>query len=404
MTNAPRILFVSPRMIDPPFSGGEKWVHEVLRRLSSDHRLALAVFTAPCMDKIHAAMALRLESSFLDRVCLLPFRRNSRPEKGMPPSPGRWFSREAVSALSGFMRDWRPDIIHLQFYETLAYAAAIPENIPFVYTEHDAGYLKPGLSYVKGRTGLAGWLRMPEIVRAAFFVRRMLESAAAVTSLSGTDARRISRVAGVRNCLLTPNAVDTGEFRPARHRNHGHTVLFVGHYPHFPNEDAAVRLAAGIMPLVRRRFPEAKLVLAGSNPTPRVFSLADSRTEVTGTVESVLDLLQSADIFAAPVRYGSGCKGKILEAFSCAVPVVADTRALSGIAGAVHGTHAFTSGTEKGMAKLISGLLENPQQGARAGQKARELVVRSHGWEQAVSVLRSLYGAILSGKEFTSAE
>ncbi len=99
-------------------------------------------------------------------------------------------------------------------------------------------------------------------------------------------------------------------------------IIFVGNYAHAPNEDAAQWLCSQIMPLVWRKLPGARLTLAGAEPTARVRRLANERVDVTGFVEELEAVLDRHRVFAAPIRYGAGVKGKIVQALANGLPVV----------------------------------------------------------------------------------
>jgi GT2 family glycosyltransferase/SAM-dependent methyltransferase len=110
------------------------------------------------------------------------------------------------------------------------------------------------------------------------------------------------------------------------------TVLFVGGFSHTPNVDGILWFATQVLPALRRRDGRYRLVVAGSNPTAEILALASEGIEILGRVsEAVLeDLYRSAGMAVAPLRYGAGVKGKVVEAFAKGVPVVGTSIALEG--------------------------------------------------------------------------
>ena len=101
-------------------------------------------------------------------------------------------------------------------------------------------------------------------------------------------------------------------------------LLFVAGFGHPPNVDAAVWLVREIMPKVWERRPEARLSLVGSNPSAEVVALAGDRIEVTGFVsdEELQRRYAAARVAAAPLRFGGGMKGKVIEAMRFGLPCV----------------------------------------------------------------------------------
>ena len=103
------------------------------------------------------------------------------------------------------------------------------------------------------------------------------------------------------------------------------TVLFQGLLRYPPNIDAARWLAGEIGPALRALVPDVEIRLVGDHP-PELDDLDDPpRVTVTGRVPDMAAELARADVVVVPVRYGSGTRLKILEAFAQQVPVVSTT-------------------------------------------------------------------------------
>jgi GT2 family glycosyltransferase len=102
-------------------------------------------------------------------------------------------------------------------------------------------------------------------------------------------------------------------------------ILFVAGFAHDPNEDAAQWFAEKMLPIILQRLPDVRLSLVGSNPTQKVQRLAmNPAIEVTGFVsdEQLASYYTKARVAIAPLRYGAGMKGKVLEAMRFGVPIV----------------------------------------------------------------------------------
>jgi len=110
-------------------------------------------------------------------------------------------------------------------------------------------------------------------------------------------------------------------------------LIFVGGFAHQPNADGIHWFVNEIFPLVSRELPDVTLTIIGSNPPPSVASLSSDRIKVTGYVsdEALRDFYSSARLAIAPVRFGAGVKGKIIEACAHGVPVVTTPIGAEGI-------------------------------------------------------------------------
>jgi GT2 family glycosyltransferase len=100
-------------------------------------------------------------------------------------------------------------------------------------------------------------------------------------------------------------------------------LLFVGGFNHPPNEDAVLWFANEIFPLILAKNPQIKFNIVGSKVTAAINQLASPQIIVKGFVsdEKLKQLYKSCRVVVAPLRYGAGVKGKIIEAVyhQCAI-------------------------------------------------------------------------------------
>jgi O-antigen biosynthesis protein len=100
-------------------------------------------------------------------------------------------------------------------------------------------------------------------------------------------------------------------------------LLFVGGFWHRPNADAVTWFVNKIWPEIHSQIPECRFRIAGSNAGDDVRALAMvPGVEVLGFVHDLGPLFDNARVFVAPLRYGSGVKGKIGQSLVHGLPVV----------------------------------------------------------------------------------
>jgi glycosyltransferase involved in cell wall biosynthesis len=109
-----------------------------------------------------------------------------------------------------------------------------------------------------------------------------------------------------------------------------HGVAFIGHYGHLPNLDAAQWLVDEIMPCVRKMRPGITCVVAGSN-MPNMLRRALPGIEVVGHVAVLSELFDRVRLTVAPMTFGAGVKGKVLESLAAGVPCVCTPCGAEGI-------------------------------------------------------------------------
>ncbi|MGB0934286.1 MAG: glycosyltransferase family 4 protein [Lishizhenia sp.] len=100
--------------------------------------------------------------------------------------------------------------------------------------------------------------------------------------------------------------------------------LFIGNFYHAPNWDALLYLKNEIWPVLRKKIPGAKLHIYGAYATEKVTRLQNIKENfiVHGRVEDALEVTKNIRVALAPLRFGAGIKGKILEALTCETPFV----------------------------------------------------------------------------------
>lgn len=108
-------------------------------------------------------------------------------------------------------------------------------------------------------------------------------------------------------------------------------LVFIGGFQHPPNTDAVMWYAEEVMPYVRKLLPRVTTYIVGSKVPPNVRALAAEDFVVTGYVPDVTSYFTGCRVSISPLRYGAGVKGKINQAMSYGLPVVATTPSIEGM-------------------------------------------------------------------------
>ena len=108
-------------------------------------------------------------------------------------------------------------------------------------------------------------------------------------------------------------------------------IAFIGGYRHPPNVDAAKWAVEDIMPVLRSKVPGIELLLVGSHMPEEVSALAAEDIVPLGYVPSLDSVFSRVRLTIAPLRYGAGLKGKVLESMAAGIPCVMTTIAAEGL-------------------------------------------------------------------------
>ncbi|WP_431635811.1 glycosyltransferase [Dyella sp. KULCS107] len=151
-------------------------------------------------------------------------------------------------------------------------------------------------------------------------------------------------------------------------------LIFVAGFGHPPNADAAAWFVREVLPLIRARCPEIGLDLVGSNPCAEVRALRAAHISVTGFVsdEELAHRYAHARVVVAPLRYGGGMKGKVIEAMRFGVPCVTTSAGIQGLAQA--STFLPSSDDPAAFAELVLHLLQDDDEWRRVSAEAQAFV------------------------------
>jgi GT2 family glycosyltransferase len=143
-----------------------------------------------------------------------------------------------------------------------------------------------------------------------------------------------------------------GVHGPGRPFEQREGLVFVGGFQHPPNLDAAEWLIDDILPRVRERLPDVELHLIGSKmPEPLRQRRAPGLT-VHGFVADLEPFMTGCRVSVAPLRYGAGVKGKVNQAMSHGLPVVATSCAAEGMY-TEHGRDVLVADDAAGFAEAV---------------------------------------------------
>jgi glycosyltransferase involved in cell wall biosynthesis len=100
--------------------------------------------------------------------------------------------------------------------------------------------------------------------------------------------------------------------------------IFIGNFLHEPNWNAVQYLKESIWPLIRKELPEASMQIYGAYPSQKVLQLHNSKERflVFGRAKNAFEVVSKAKVVLAPLRFGAGAKGKLIEAMQCGTPSV----------------------------------------------------------------------------------
>jgi O-antigen biosynthesis protein len=174
-----------------------------------------------------------------------------------------------------------------------------------------------------------------------------------VWCVSDSDKEILNTKVPAAKVRVIPNIHNLHERGRAFQEREG--LLFIGSFLHRPNCDALAYYVNQIHPLVSEVLPQAILYVVGSHMTEDIFAFDSPSVKVLGYLRDVDELFRTTRVFVAPLRFGSGMKGKIGQAFSYGLPVVTTQIGAEGF-GISHGAEVLIADDPGAFAEAVTRL------------------------------------------------
>jgi GT2 family glycosyltransferase/glycosyltransferase involved in cell wall biosynthesis len=398
----PRVLFVSPYPICPPVHGGGVFMYETLRELSKlceVHVVAMLDYAS----QLEANLELR---AFCASAEFHVRGAGHEPNLGsiVPHAIHEFQLPEVHWLIHRQILARQIDIVQLE-YTALGQYVEPYRRIACILFEHDIYFqsIARGLAFMHNpfEKIKARW----EYLRSLRFELGMLPRCDRIQVCTRENRRYLESFApriadriddGLRAGIATRNYAYPGGPRTP------HTILFLGSFRHVPNQVALEWFSRHVLPLIVERRPEARLLVAGSDPLPRhAYHDPLNAIEMLGFVDDIQPLFARTAVFVCPIRSGSGVRVKLLEAFAAGIPVVSTRVGAEGLA-REDGEFCYLSDDPAQFAQRVLEIFDRPDLGAQMAARARAEVEKNWDMEVITGRLLTSYRNALAAKRATA--
>ncbi len=392
-----RILWLGTKLPWPPADGGRLLSFDTIRLLSRSHRVTLVV-----PDSVPAREAERRRAAgelapFCDlHVVPVPERPRlaslARSIAGIRPFTIDRHRHAAVDAhVERLLRNEEYDLVHAEQLHSLPPPSSRCWERPVVLREQN---VECDLWYGASRFGRGplAWGIGVEARRLERWEAAAVRRSALTVALTEEDRRRLLGLSGAGGEKVVSVPVPfaaTAEAGPEPLPGRPAVVL-IGSAGWRPNSDGTRWFVESVWPEVARLTPGAVLHLfgdAGSAVPSAVLRLRPAPADVRMA-------LAAGAVCAVPLRFASGVRMRILDAWSRGIPVVATSVAAAGLE-AVDGTHLLLADDAEAFARAFRRLEDDPTLGGALAENARALLRLRHEPERAVSGLEAAYAQVV---------
>lgn len=148
----------------------------------------------------------------------------------------------------------------------------------------------------------------------------------------------------------------------------------IGNFLHEPNWQTVLKLKK-IWPEIRKKLPEAEMHIYGAYVTEKARQLHNGKDKflIKGRAESVEKIFENARLLLAPIPFGAGIKGKLLDSMVNGLPSVTSTIGAEGMNGNMDWNGHITANDSDFVKKAVD-LYNNENEWKKAQQNGYKII------------------------------
>ena len=174
------------------------------------------------------------------------------------------------------------------------------------------------------------------------YERSAFDGARGVFFCSDSEREQAQSLSPAGRYTVVPNGVDLAAFpfeggTESQVSARVFTLFFSGHLGYPPNADGILFFLRSVYPDLllagEREGWEIRVIVAGKSPPDELQDVARSNpgVQVTGFVPSMRPYIRQSDLAIVPLLSGGGTRLKVIEAWSCGLPIVSTSLGAHGI-------------------------------------------------------------------------
>lgn len=357
----------------------------LLELLAKDHQIRFLGLTSSD-EEVRQAQELPVESTVLvprNRLtsmlrCALALPTRTSLQQAYADVPG------LSAALASELRQWRPDVVHLNVFRTVHLVErCAPVPVIVDLDEFRSEYYSQ-LAQTAGQPWkLVGKIEAPRMqAREDALVTNGVPLM--VSAPFGPGEER-------PNTYVVRSPYDHPEDGIARATEP--RVLFVGRLTYEANVNGLLWFLKNCWPEVRKLVPDAVLDIVGTNPPASVQAFRGAGVEIHANVPDVAPYYPRASVAVVPIWRGTGVQMKLIQALAAGVPTVT-TPEVARRAGVRHDHEVAVGADVQSWVSELSSLLTNPARGQRLAAAGKRWALDFHSSNAVRDQLAEAYAAV----------
>lgn len=195
-----------------------------------------------------------------------------------------------------------------------------------------------------------------------------------VLAISREDEQTIRAEAPAVKPLIVPAGMDISDSLPAG--NHEvNPLFFIGSLDWMPNLQGLHWFLENIWPVLTKRFPQLKLIIAGKKMPDTIRAYQSASVNCVGEVPDARSFMLNGGVMLVPIVSGSGIRIKIVEAMALGKCIIATTIAAEGL-GLTHGENILLADTAQEFEHCLQCILDTPQYAQQIAANAHAFALK----------------------------
>lgn len=305
--------------------------------------------------------------------------------KGHPFQVGYFYSNKGQKEIDALVKKHKPDHIYCQLIRTAEYVKKYPD-IP-----KTIDYMDVFSKGMERRSYTAPFYLKPifrmEYHRLLRYEHHIFDYFRNKVIISEQDRSLIPHPKNKEISVIS-NGVDTDYFKPVE-RKKEFELLFNGNMNYPPNVESVEYLVKNILPLVLKKYPNTRLLISGTSPSQKVYTLRSRSVFVTGWTNDIRENFSKSKILVAPMQISIGLQNKLLEAMAMKIPCITSSLANNAL-GAEKGKSILVADKPEEYAEHIITLLENEEIAKEIAMNAYNFILQNYNWESTTNKLERI--------------
>ncbi len=382
-----KLFFLLPRVPYPTEKGDKLRAFHQITHLSKQHEIVICALNEGVLHDD----AIQVLSKYASAVHVIPISKSTIISNltkalftGKPLQVGYYYNQATRKIIHSLIKKYQPDHIFCQLIRMAEYLkdVPIPKTLDYQDVFSKGVERRVATSSIFMRPFLKlEYQRLLDYERLAFdlFNNKIIISYPDRALIPHPEREKI---------VVVANGVDTEFFHPMT-REKEYDLVFTGNMGYPPNIHSAEFLVNKILPLVAKKKPDLKVLIAGANPTMRVMVLRSPQVEVSGWVPDMREAYAQAKIFIAPMQLGTGLQNKLLEAMAMKIPCITSSLANQALS-AKAGEEILIGETPQEYADQVLSLLNDESSANSIAEKGYQFVLKNYSWQTETDKINDL--------------